>query len=76
MIVWYHCFRHEVVGAQLWSDVMFAECELIIDNDYNNSVQGEYMITQLAYQNVYNNPIIYHYNIFYFWKMKKTWKIF
>ena len=50
---------------------MFAECELIIENDYNYSVHGEYIVTQLAYQNVYNNPIMYHYNIFYIWKIKK-----
>ena len=42
------CFRHEVVGARLWSDGMFAECESNIENDYNNSVQGKHLNTKQA----------------------------
>ena len=43
-----HCFRHEVVGARLWSDGMFAECDLIIENDDHSSVHGKYINTQLV----------------------------
>ena len=32
---------------------MFAECDLSIENDYHNSVQGEYINTQPAEKNLY-----------------------
>ena len=44
------CFRHDVVGARLWSDGMFAERDLIIKNSDSNSVQGECMNTQLVWE--------------------------
>ena len=44
-----HCFRHEVVGARLWSDGMFAECDLVVENDYHNNVHGKYIDTQLVW---------------------------
>ena len=42
------CFRHDVVGARLWSDGMFAEFESNIENDYNNGVQGKHLNTKQA----------------------------
>ena len=52
-----HCFRHEVVGARLWSDGMFAECDLIIENSDRHSVHGEYINAQRVEKNLFNRYV-------------------